>query len=228
MPIFIDPLAKNRYAWAAYRASVAVCLSLMLLLATLGAGVGAPHGTMTPTGPATELIERFDNALLSVMKDADRLGYEGRYKILDPVIRQTFNIPLMTRIVVGTSWTGWSQPQRDKVTDAFGRFIVATYARRFDGYGGESFKTEGESPTQGGVLVRTELLRPNDTPITLNYLVRPIGDDWRAVDVFLTGTISELATRRSEFTAVIQRDGFDGLIDALENRIKILATATSD
>jgi ABC-type transporter MlaC component len=46
--------------------------------------------------------------------------------------------------------------------------------------------------------------------------------------VFLTGTISELATRRSEFTAVIQRDGFDGLVDALETRIRILATAAAD
>jgi hypothetical protein len=37
--------------------------------------------------------------------------------------------------------------------------------------------------------------------------------------VFLSGTISELATRRSEFTSVLRRDGAQGLLDLLGKRI---------
>jgi phospholipid transport system substrate-binding protein len=38
------------------------------------------------------------------------------------------------------------------------------------------------------------------------------------MDVYLSGTISELATRRSEFAAVLRQDGADGLVRALEQR----------
>ena len=65
----------------------------------------------------------------------------------------------------------------------------------------------------------TELTRPQDTPVALNYVMRDNGTgSQQVVDVFLTGTISELATRRSEFGAVLQRDGFNGLLAMLEKK----------
>src|ERR1700736_6765643 len=51
-------------------------------------------------GPASAVIDKFDGTLLGVMKQADRLGYDGRAKELRPAIEQAFNIPLMTRIIV--------------------------------------------------------------------------------------------------------------------------------
>jgi phospholipid transport system substrate-binding protein len=165
------------------------------------------------------VIESFNQTLLSVMKSADQLGYDGRYKRLEPAIKRTFNVPLMTQIVVGSAWNNWSQAQRDQVTDAFGRFIIATYARRFDGYSGEQIIVDGTRDSRGGTLVMTRITRPSDTPVTLNYLMRDNGSGGpQAVDVFLTGTISELATRRSEFGAVLDRDGFNGLIAMLAKK----------
>ena len=38
------------------------------------------------------------------------------------------------------------------------------------------------------------------------------------VDIFLTGTISELATRRSEFSAVLQQGGYQALLATLERK----------
>jgi phospholipid transport system substrate-binding protein len=55
--------------------------------------------------------------------------------------------------------------------------------------------------------------------VTLNYLMRQNGDKWQIIDVFLSGTISELATRRSEFTSVIRRDGAQGLLQLLDRRV---------
>jgi phospholipid transport system substrate-binding protein len=153
------------------------------------------------------------------MKDADRLGYDGRYKRLESVIDRTFNVPLMTQIVVGSAWSGWTAEQRDKVMQAFRRFIVATYARRFDGYSGETIRVDGTRPANGGTLVMTEIVRTNDEPVTLNYQTRlNAAGVSQVVDIFLTGTISELATRRSEFTAVLQHDGYSGLLAALERK----------
>jgi phospholipid transport system substrate-binding protein len=52
----------------------------------------------------------------------------------------------------------------------------------------------------------------------LNYLMRGAGETWRIVDVYLTGTISELATRRSEFAAVMKTGGPSALVDSLRQQ----------
>jgi phospholipid transport system substrate-binding protein len=189
-----------------------------LALLVLGGGLAAARAEPASEEPAT-LIDAFDLTVLGVMKDAGKLGYQGRYDTLAPAIKRTFNVPLMTQLVVGPAWTGWTQEQRDEVTDAFARFIIATYARRFDGYTGENFVIDGTRPNANGAMVMTRLTRPKDPPVTINYLIRNSADGTpQVVDVYLTGTISELATRRSEFGAVLQHDGFKGLIAALDKK----------
>jgi phospholipid transport system substrate-binding protein len=182
-----------------------------------------------PHGPASAVVDKFDGTLLGVMKRADQLGYDGRAKELEPAIEQAFNIPLMTRIIVGAPWTEWSDDQRNQIIDAFGKFIIATYARRFDGYSGEDFVNNGEKPaTSGGILVTTELTRPKDPPVTLTYLMRDGDAGPQIVDIFLTGTISELATRRSEFSAVLQQGGYQALLTALERKTAAQASGAAD
>ena len=75
------------------------------------------------------------------------------------------------------------------------------------------------TPASGGVIVQTRLIKGNGEPVTLNYLMRESDGKWQIIDVFLSGTISELATRRSEFTSVIRRDGAQGLLQLLDRRV---------
>jgi phospholipid transport system substrate-binding protein len=184
------------------------------------------------TGPTSQaavapvpVVDTFDHTLLNVMKNAEKLGYQGRYDLLSPSIERTFNVRLMTQLIVGLAWTGWTEMQRDQVTEAFRRFITATYARRFDGWSGEDFVIDGDRPAANGTIVMTRLTRPKDPPVTINYLVRNNESGTpQVVDVYLTGTISELATRRSEFGAVLEREGYTGLLAALDKKATGLAT----
>lgn len=164
----------------------------------------------------TAIVEGFEGALLQVMRRADRLGYDGRYAVLDPEIRKIFDLTTMARIVSGTTWSGWSAAQRAQLGEAFARFVVSTYARRFDGFGGERFVTDATIPLGNGVLIMTRIVPKDAPPIAINYLARPHpGGGWRVVDVFLSGSISELATQRSQFSAILDRAGYQGLLDAL-------------
>ena len=52
----------------------------------------------------------------------------------------------------------------------------------------------------------------------LNYLMRDGDAGWQIVDVFLKGTISELATKRSEFSSVLRRDGAGALVQLIQTR----------
>jgi phospholipid transport system substrate-binding protein len=175
-----------------------------------------------PPEPAA-VVGHFDEALLTAMRQATSLGYQGRYASLQSVINDTFDIPAMTRIAVGPRWSGMSEDQQHRLIEAFRNFIVATFASRFDDYGGERFEVQGAKPIAYGVLIENQLVKPNGEVVRINYLVHQTADGWRAVDVYLDGTISELAVRRSEFTAVLARSGPEGLIAALVQKTQKLA-----
>jgi phospholipid transport system substrate-binding protein len=125
----------------------------------------------------------------------------------------------MTRIAIGPRWTSIPKEQQAALVDAFSRMTIATYANRFDGYSGERFDVEPAVETRSsGKVVRTRLVQSDGAPVTLDYLMRASGTGWKIVDVYLTGTISELATRRSEFAAILNAGGASALIDSLRRQ----------
>jgi phospholipid transport system substrate-binding protein len=169
------------------------------------------------------VVEGFHAALLDVMRRAQALGVRGREARLRPVMEAAFNLPAMTRISIGPAWSSIPPTQQQALARAFADWSIATYASRFDGYGGESFVSEGESTLgSGDRLVQTRLVRPNDAPVQLNYLLRQAGGEWRIVDIYLTGSVSELASRRSEFTAILRDGGPDRLLAELRQRTATL------
>jgi phospholipid transport system substrate-binding protein len=170
-------------------------------------------------GDPVARVKSFYATLLETMKEAKRLGIEGRYKKLAPAINATFDLPAMTRIAVGSTWTTLNPEQQAALVAAFTRMTTATYASRFDGYDGERFEVDPK-PTERGAdrVVNTRIILGSGEPVALNYLVRSSGADWRIVDVYLSGTISELATRRSEFASILKSGGADALVKSLRER----------
>lgn len=167
----------------------------------------------------TEVVERFHATLLEIMRNARSLGVRGRFDRLGPVMQASFDLPAMTRIAIGPPWSGMTPDQQGQLVQAFSEWSIATYANRFNGFSGESFATAGVSTLRSGdQMVRTLLNRVNDAPVQLNYLMRQAQAGWRIVDVYLTGTISELASRRAEFATVLQQGGADRLVAELRRR----------
>lgn len=164
---------------------------------------------------ASDVVRSFYGQLIYVMQRGEKLGFQGRYDALKPAIETAFDLPLMTRFAAGGGWYKAATEQQTKLVRAFSDFSIATYASRFKAFDNEKFDVIGEKPAAGGgVLVETKLTPNGDAPVSLNYLMRrDAAGQWRINDVYLDATISEMATRRSEFGAVIKSDGVDALID---------------
>lgn len=201
--------------------------TLLTLAGLTFAGLIVPRapGKAAPAGPTATIRALYDT-LIGVMKQAKRLTFDQRYQRLEPAITRTFNLALMTRIAVGPDWRQLSAAQQHRLVDSFTRYTISTYASRFDGYSGERFEVDPHTlPNPNGVIVATRLIPPDDSPVTLNYLMRQEGHGaWQAIDVYLSGTISELASRRSEFMSVLHREGADGLVRMLNKRVAALRT----
>jgi phospholipid transport system substrate-binding protein len=167
-----------------------------------------------------QVVERLHATLLEVMQNADQLGYEGRYQRLEPVLEESYDFPFMIRIAVGPTWRELDESRRAEITELFTEVSIANYAARFDGYGGERFEILGEQPApRDAVLVQSRIVRPDDEPIELNYLLKEFEDGWRIIDVLLDARYSELARQRAEFAAVLRDGGVPDLTATLERKI---------
>jgi phospholipid transport system substrate-binding protein len=185
---------------------------------------GAPAGASEPGGPpldeATAAIGQLHEVLLEVMKDAEALGFPGRLGRIRPTLLDLYDFPFMAEKSVGLGWRQLDDAGRSRLVDAFSRLAIATYAARFDSYDGARFETLGvQDATHGTSLVKTRIVRGSGETVALDYRMRVVDGRWRIIDVFLNGTVSELALRRSEYSGVLKREGFDALLQAIEQKI---------
>src|SRR5258708_355075 len=189
--------------------------SFVALLLTHPAGVLA--------AAASDTVRGFYQILLYNMHYGPRLGQQGRVGRLAPVVPRVFNIPYMIQLAIGPSWATLPEIQRQQVAQAFERYVTAVYAERFDKYSGERLEVIGEQPTNYGIIVRTQMLTATSEPGNLNSLMVGSGGGYQIGDVYLNGTISELAAKRSEFSSILRTQGVNGLIAALNNKALTLA-----
>jgi len=173
---------------------------------------------------AREVVEALYGQLLTVMQQGAAMDFQKRYDALKPVVERSFDLPLMTRFAAGTGWLKADAVQQQKLINAFSDFSISTYASRFKAFDGEEFRIVGEKPaTGGGVIVETQLVPNGDPAVTLNYLLRQDKQGaWRINDVYLDATISEMATRRGEFGAVIHDAGVEALIENIVQKAQAM------
>lgn len=168
---------------------------------------------------ARQIIDKFQTDLITVMKDGKKLGYSGRYEKLESAVINSHDLPKIARIVVGKEWEKLNDEQQKKLTDVFSKLSIASYAHNFKEFGGETFTIDSEEETKmGGVVIHSHLDLPDDKPVKFDYMLKEKGASWRIINIIANG-VSDLALKRSEYTAILQRDGFDALIAKINEKI---------
>ena len=168
---------------------------------------------------ARQVITTFQATLLEVMKQGKQLGYEGRYKELKPAIKDSHDLTKITRIVIGNQWKKLSTEQKKEMIQVFTELSIASYAHNFKEFSGESFKFESEEETaRGGMIVRTFFLIPGEKDVSFDYMLKKKGDSWLIINIIANG-VSDLALKRSEYSSILKREGFDVLIAKINEKI---------
>ena len=71
-------------------------------------------------------------------------------------------------------------------------------------------------------MVKSQIIKASGEPVKVDYMMRRNGDSSLICDIYLDGAISEVATHRSEFAAILKTEGIDGLIAALNRKADTL------
>ena len=189
---------------------IATMLALLFL--------GSISSSAQAESAAARRIETYYQQLMPTLRQAGQLSVRERDRRFAPAITSAFDIATMTRLAAGPAWNSFSGAQQAAVREAFARFLVADYAHQVTDYSGESFVVDPQTSAEtrgGGEIVRTKLVQPGGRTVQINYLVR----GGRVIDVYLNGTVSDLATRRDEFASILAGGGgADALVKTLRER----------
>jgi phospholipid transport system substrate-binding protein len=201
-----------------------------ILLAVLISVVGISFSgaALAQENSPAATIEKLHGALLEVMKQAKKLGYAGRLEALSPVLDEVYGFGDMIRVATGDHWKGFNEAQKTTLVQVYAKMSKSTYAARFNGYEGERFETLETvelPPPAKGVLITTRIVMSGDKkPVVLKYQLRNSGGKWRIVDVYYSdGAVSELATQKSQYVGVIDRETHAGLVKRLDEQADKLA-----
>jgi len=178
----------------------------------------APPARAALADPAAAQVDALDAALLSAMKAGKAAGTQGRYRTLAPAVARAFDIPTMIRFAVGPGWSSIPAGQQQALTEAFEKLTVASYAHNFDGYSGERFEVDPNVVTRGpDKVVQSKIISAGSAPVVISYRMRQSGGTWKIIDVFYNGSISQLTTRRADFSATLAKGGATALIAHLNS-----------
>lgn len=215
-------------------------------LFALGSGAGASTAraqdslTAAPASPAAEaapaaaqtpleVVAALNDALLDVLRKSNDLDYGGRFTLLAPILESKFDLEYMARQAVGRAFLDLDETQRQAWYGLFKDYMTANYASRFDHFSDQKFEILGEEPgAKDTVLVRTRVIDPAAENVDLSYRMHLTDGAWKVADVYLKGTVSELALRRSEYASVLKRDGFEALAANVKAKIADFANPSDD
>lgn len=199
----------------------------MIFARTLAAAcvvlAAAPSLVRAEDGPV-EVVQKLNAGMEGVLRQAAQLDYRARYERLTPVLDDAYDFPFMARQAVGKDWDDLKPEDQQRWTAAFRNLTNATYAGRLNRYSGQKFETLGqEEAAHDTVTVRSQVIDPGAENVDLTYRLKNTDGRWRVIDVYLKGSVSEVALRRSEYAAVLKRDGFEALLAAVNAKIATIA-----
>jgi len=171
---------------------------------------------------AETTVKKLNATLLESMKNGKELGFQGRYKLLDPVLRDVLAIRYMGEKCLGEYWKGLNPEQKQQYMDLYTDWTISAYAGNFDGYAGEIFETyEGKPLSANMAYVPSKLVKPKEEGNEFDYTLRRFQDKWRVVDIKVEG-ISQLTLTRDQFVTVMKNQGFDALLGILKDKVATL------
>jgi len=159
-------------------------------------------------------------SLLQSMRDGEQMGYAGRVEFLTEVVNRTHDIELIIKTILGaTLWHELNSEQQDLIIKTFRQLSIATYAGQFKQHEGELFKfIEQRDLPREQKLVRSQLIQGNGIPVNFDYVLHQKDGRWLIINILFDG-VSDLAIKRSEYRSIMQREGFQSLIDMLNVKI---------
>jgi phospholipid transport system substrate-binding protein len=172
------------------------------------------------TDPA-KTVTSLQSSLLKGMQGGDKLGFQGRFKLLAPIVERSHDLDFIAKTILGKHWTKLNREQQQIFISHFHKLSISTYAGWFKEYNGEHFKfIDQKTMPRKYVLIRSQLIQSNGDTVSFDYLLRQDKKDWRIINILADG-VSDLALKRVEYRSILEQKGFKVFINMLKKKIEL-------
>jgi phospholipid transport system substrate-binding protein len=165
------------------------------------------------------LVKRVAQEALSIIKSDPKVQAGDQAHIRDLIeakIAPHFDMDRMTALAAGRAYRQATPEQKKRLADEFKSLLIRTYSNALNQYRDQTLQYEPlrADPNATEVTVRTQVIRPGQTPVSIDYSMEKTPSGWKAYDV-IVGGVSLVTNYRDEFTQQVREGGIDGLIKAL-------------
>lgn len=109
------------------------------LLLVLFVAIHPVSGQVVDFSAPSQIVNELHENLLVIMKNAENLGYKGRYQHMKSLVSTRFNTPLIVKVILSRYWDELSEENEIYFIELFNKLSIATYAFRFNNYDGQKF-----------------------------------------------------------------------------------------
>jgi phospholipid transport system substrate-binding protein len=193
-------------------------LAAIATLPMLGSGPRAARAEPSAE-KARALIQDLGNQVLEILRDPSLSNHRKLERLID-LLEGPIDLDLVARLILGRHWRSASEAQRQEYLELFRGYALNFLASKLHLYRGQSYEIlDAQVISERDALVTTRILGNQGPPLKVDWRLRDQDGGLMAIDVVVEG-VSLIVTQRSEFGSVIERDGFEGLLAELRQRIR--------
>ena len=174
------------------------------------------------------LVKRTSGEVLQIVRTDPKVqaGDQQRIReVIETKLLPNFDFDRMTALAMGRNWNKATPEQQKLLIEQFRTLLVRTYSGALSQYKDQTFefKPLRADPAAADVIVRSEVVRPGQAPVQIDYGMTKTPAGWKAYDV-IVGGVSLVTNYRDEFNEQIKGGGVDGLIRTLTDKNKGAST----
>ncbi len=143
-----------------------------------------------------------------------RLGDEQRRIEIRRVATDLFDFDEISRRALSRQWGTRTREEQAEFTRLFTDLLERAYIGRIESYSGEKILYGTEVVDGAFATVRSRVLTRRNTETPLEYRLHLKDGRWKVYDI-LIDNVSFVATYRSEFSRILQRESYAALLDRL-------------
>lgn len=172
---------------------------------------------------AVDSVRTTVEAILGLLKN-DNMDKATRRSAMEKEIGKRFDFRAMSQRTLATNWKKATDAEKQEFTDLFKQLIQNSYVGKLEAYTNETVSYPADKAQGKKALVET-LIKTASADIPVNYKLYRKGNDWLVYDVIIEG-VSLISNYRSSYQTIVKKEGFDGLMSKMKEKIKEFETTS--
>ncbi len=158
--------------------------------------------------------------VMTILND-DRLGrgecWEEKKALIRVVVNNRFDFEEMSKRALAQNWKQRTGDEKKDFVEKFSQLLERTYINRVEDYADAEVFFQKQK-VQADKAVVYSVINSNQKAVPVTYKMLLKGDRWLVYDVIIEG-VSLVRNYRSQFSEIISREKYAGLIRRVEEKI---------